>query len=68
MIVATINRTPLAWLMAIIGAERIMGWLPKGTHHYSKLVKPEELTGRAWGAIGAARSHGRAREPLHPRV
>lgn len=44
MIVATINRTPLAWLMAIIGAERIMGWLPKGTHHYSKLVKPEELT------------------------
>ena len=43
MVVATINRTPLAWLMAIIGAERIMGWLPKGTHHYRKLVKPEEL-------------------------
>ncbi len=43
MVVATINRTPLAWLMAIIGAERIMGWLPQGTHHYRKLVKPEEL-------------------------
>jgi len=43
MVVATINRTPLAWLMAIIGAERIMGWLPKGTHHYRKLVKPDEL-------------------------
>lgn len=43
MVVATINRTPLAWLMAIIGAEWIMGWLPKGTHHYRKLVKPDEL-------------------------
>ncbi len=43
MVVATINRTPLAWLTAIIGAERIMGWLPKGTHHYRKLVKPDEL-------------------------
>jgi 2-polyprenyl-6-hydroxyphenyl methylase/3-demethylubiquinone-9 3-methyltransferase len=44
MVVATINRTPLAWLTAIIGAERILGWLPKGTHHYRKLVKPQELT------------------------
>jgi 2-polyprenyl-6-hydroxyphenyl methylase/3-demethylubiquinone-9 3-methyltransferase len=44
MVVATINRTPLAWLTAIIGAERILGWLPKGTHHYRKLVKPRELT------------------------
>lgn len=43
MVVATINRTPLAWLTAIISAERILGWLPKGTHHYRKLVKPDEL-------------------------
>jgi 2-polyprenyl-6-hydroxyphenyl methylase/3-demethylubiquinone-9 3-methyltransferase len=43
MVVATINRTPVAWLMAIIGAERILRWLPKGTHHYRKLVKPTEL-------------------------
>jgi 2-polyprenyl-6-hydroxyphenyl methylase/3-demethylubiquinone-9 3-methyltransferase len=43
MIVATINRTPLAWLTAIVGAERVLGWLPKGTHHYRKLVKPDEL-------------------------
>lgn len=43
MVVATINRTPAAWLSAIIGAEYILGWLPKGTHHYRKLVKPEEL-------------------------
>ncbi len=43
MVVATINRTPVAWLSAIIGAEYILGWLPKGTHRYRKLVKPREL-------------------------
>ena len=41
--IATINRNPLAWIVAIIGAEYILRWLPKGTHQYSKLVKPEEL-------------------------
>jgi 2-polyprenyl-6-hydroxyphenyl methylase/3-demethylubiquinone-9 3-methyltransferase len=45
MVVATINRTPLAWLMAIAGAEWVLRWLPKGTHHYRKLVKPQELMG-----------------------
>jgi 2-polyprenyl-6-hydroxyphenyl methylase/3-demethylubiquinone-9 3-methyltransferase len=44
MIVSTINRTPIAWLTAIIGAERILRWLPKGTHQYRKLVKPDEIT------------------------
>ena len=43
MVIATINRTWAAWLMAIIGAEYVLGWLPKGTHHYRKLVKPQEL-------------------------
>ena len=43
MVIATINRTPIALLMAIVGAERILRWLPKGTHHYRKLVKPREL-------------------------
>jgi 2-polyprenyl-6-hydroxyphenyl methylase/3-demethylubiquinone-9 3-methyltransferase len=43
MVVATINRTPLAWMTAVFAAERILGWLPKGTHHYRKLVTPDEL-------------------------
>lgn len=43
MVVATINRTPLAYLMAIIGAEYILRWLPRGTHRYRKLVKPREV-------------------------
>ena len=41
--VATINRTPLAWLVAIVGAEYVLRWMPQGTHHYHKLVMPDEL-------------------------
>ena len=41
--VSTINRNPLSWLSAIIGAEYILKWLPKGTHQYARLVKPVEL-------------------------
>jgi 2-polyprenyl-6-hydroxyphenyl methylase/3-demethylubiquinone-9 3-methyltransferase len=43
MVIATINRTAKAFFMAIIGAERLLRWLPVGTHQYEKLVKPEEL-------------------------
>lgn len=41
--VATINRNWLSFLVAIIGAEYITGYLPKGTHQYSKLQKPQEI-------------------------
>jgi 2-polyprenyl-6-hydroxyphenyl methylase/3-demethylubiquinone-9 3-methyltransferase len=43
MFVATINRTMKAWGLAIVGAEYLLRWLPKGTHQYEKLVRPEEL-------------------------
>ena len=43
MFVATINRTPLAWLFAIFGAEYILRWLPRGTHRYRLLRKPAEI-------------------------
>ena len=43
LLVATINRTLKAMGFAIIGAEYVLGWLPKGTHQYSKLVRPEEI-------------------------
>lgn len=43
MFVATINRTLKAYGMAIIGAEHILRWLPRGTHQYEKLVTPREL-------------------------
>ena len=43
MFVATINRNPVAGLVAIFGAEYVLGWLPKGTHRYRMLRKPEEI-------------------------
>jgi 2-polyprenyl-6-hydroxyphenyl methylase/3-demethylubiquinone-9 3-methyltransferase len=43
MFVATINRTLKAWGLAIIGAEYVLRWLPRGTHQYDRLVRPDEL-------------------------
>jgi len=45
MFVATINRTLKAYALAIVGAEYVLRWLPKGTHSYEKLVRPEEIEG-----------------------
>lgn len=43
MLCSTINRNPKSYLMAIIGAEHIMRWLPKGTHEWDKFITPDEL-------------------------
>jgi 2-polyprenyl-6-hydroxyphenyl methylase/3-demethylubiquinone-9 3-methyltransferase len=43
MVCSTINRNPKSYLMAIIGAEYVMRWLPKGTHEWSKFITPDEL-------------------------
>jgi 2-polyprenyl-6-hydroxyphenyl methylase / 3-demethylubiquinone-9 3-methyltransferase len=43
MLLATINRTARAFALAIVAAEYVLGWLPRGTHSYDKLVRPEEL-------------------------
>jgi len=43
MFVATINRTLRARALAIIGAEYILRWLPRGTHSYEKFLTPDEL-------------------------
>ncbi len=43
MFVSTINRTLLAFGLAIIGAEYILRWLPIGTHQWRKFIKPSEL-------------------------
>lgn len=54
LIVSTINRTPKARALAIVGAERILRWAPEGAHDYDKLVTPEEIRagapGIAWDA------------------
>ena len=43
MFTATINRTLMSYIKAIIGAEYVLRWLPIGTHDWNKFVKPEEL-------------------------
>jgi 2-polyprenyl-6-hydroxyphenyl methylase/3-demethylubiquinone-9 3-methyltransferase len=43
LFIATINRTPESYLKAIIGAEYILRWLPRGTHDWKKFLKPSEI-------------------------
>jgi 2-polyprenyl-6-hydroxyphenyl methylase/3-demethylubiquinone-9 3-methyltransferase len=42
-ICSTLNRNPKSFLFAIIGAEWVMRWLPKGTHDWNKFITPDEL-------------------------
>jgi 2-polyprenyl-6-hydroxyphenyl methylase / 3-demethylubiquinone-9 3-methyltransferase len=41
---ATINRNPKSFLFAIVGAEYVLGLLPRGTHQYAKFIRPSELS------------------------
>jgi len=43
MVCSTLNRNPKSYMMAIIGAEHIMRWLPRGTHDWAKFITPDEL-------------------------
>lgn len=50
MVLATLNRTLKAFALAIVGAEYVLRWLPRGTHRWEKFVTPAELA----GALGKA--------------
>lgn len=50
-IASTLNRTPKSLLFAIVGAEYVLGWLPRGTHRWDRFLKPSELA-------AALRRHG----------
>ena len=56
MVLSTLSRTSASFLKAIIGAEYVLGWLPRGTHDWRRFLTPAEL-GRA------LRAHGL--RPLH---
>ncbi len=43
LFVATLNRTAKSFALAIVGAEYILRWLPRGTHQWDKFVTPREL-------------------------
>jgi len=50
MIAATLNRTLKSFALAIVGAEYVLRWVPRGTHQWDKFVKPEELERAIEGA------------------
>ena len=43
---STLNRTPLAFALGIVGAEHVLRLLPRGTHRYDRFIRPSELS--AW--------------------
>jgi 2-polyprenyl-6-hydroxyphenyl methylase/3-demethylubiquinone-9 3-methyltransferase len=43
LVASTINRTVKAWLLAIVGAEYVLRWLPAGTHKWERFVTPDEM-------------------------
>lgn len=47
---STINRSPKAWALAVVGAEYVLGLLPKGTHDYARFIRPSELARHMRGA------------------
>lgn len=42
---ATLNRTTKSWLFAVVGAEYVLRWLPRGTHDWEKFLRPSEFAG-----------------------
>lgn len=74
MIFATLNRTAKAYALAIVGAEYILGWLPRGTHDWRKFVRPSELArglrkggGEVTDLTGVVYSPVTGEWSLHPR-
>jgi 2-polyprenyl-6-hydroxyphenyl methylase/3-demethylubiquinone-9 3-methyltransferase len=68
LFVATINRTARAFALAIVGAEYVLRWLPRGTHDYEKLVRPSELeAGLAEAGLSVLERTGLRYNPLTDR-
>jgi len=50
LFLSTLNRTPAAFALAIVGAEYALNLLPRGTHHYAQFIRPSELAASLRGA------------------
>ncbi len=75
MICSTLNRNAKSYAMAIIGAEHIMRWLPKGTHEWKKFITPEELydlirraVWTLWTERGWSSTRSAGRGACHPAI
>jgi 2-polyprenyl-6-hydroxyphenyl methylase/3-demethylubiquinone-9 3-methyltransferase len=66
--VATLNRTARSFLLAIVGAEYVLRWLPPGTHDWTRFIRPRELDGMLANAgLGVVARTGVAYNPLRDR-
>lgn len=62
---STLNRTFKAWALAIVGAEYVLSWLPRGTHQWDRFLTPEELAHHAESAgLASPRFEGITYNPL----
>lgn len=62
---STINRNFKSWALAIVGAEYVLGWLPRGTHQWSRFMTTEELKGQTEAAgLGNVRFEGIVYNPF----
>jgi 2-polyprenyl-6-hydroxyphenyl methylase / 3-demethylubiquinone-9 3-methyltransferase len=64
LFLATIDRTLKSFALAIVGAEYVLGWVPRGTHSHDKFVRPEELAG--WLRLAGLREIDRAGMTFQP--
>jgi 2-polyprenyl-6-hydroxyphenyl methylase/3-demethylubiquinone-9 3-methyltransferase len=65
---STINRNPQSFLFAIVGAEYLLGLLPKGTHEYAKMIRPSELASYCrQGQLELLHTRGMEYNPLSKR-
>jgi 2-polyprenyl-6-hydroxyphenyl methylase / 3-demethylubiquinone-9 3-methyltransferase len=65
MILSTINRNIKSYALAIVAAEYVLGWLPRGTHQWERFVTPDELSRFATGAgLDRPRFSGMTFDPL----
>ncbi|WP_409053411.1 bifunctional 2-polyprenyl-6-hydroxyphenol methylase/3-demethylubiquinol 3-O-methyltransferase UbiG [Variovorax sp. GrIS 2.14] len=62
---STINRSPKSFLFAIVGAEYLLGLLPRGTHEYQKMIRPSELAAHCRAAgLDLRQTRGMEHNPL----
>jgi len=65
LFLSTLNRTAKAWALAIVGAEYVLGWVPRGTHDWRRFLKPSEVVrGLRHAGIEAQEIAGLVYSPL----
>jgi len=68
LVLATVNRTGRSFALAIVGAEWLLGWLPRGTHDWSRFVRPSEAArGLRQGGLVVRHTTGVVYDPLRDR-